>query len=58
MPAALQVLSPVLVAVLAGLAIVVALLVVWATRSVQFIPNNRVGVVEKLWSRRARCTPA
>jgi len=52
MPAALQVLSPVLVAVLAGLAIVVALLVIWATRSVQFISNNRVGVVEKLWSRR------
>ena len=52
MPAALQVLSPVLVAVLAGLAIVVGVLVVWATRSVQFISNNRVGVVEKLWSRR------
>jgi len=52
MPAVLQVLSPVLVAVLAGLAIVVALLVLWATRSVQFISNNRVGVVEKLWSRR------
>src|SRR6185436_1628245 len=43
---------PVLVAVLAGLAIVVAVLVIWATRSVQFISNNRVGVVEKLWSRR------
>src|SRR6478735_7312639 len=52
MPAALQVLSPVLVAVLAGLAIVVGVLVVWATRSVQFISNNRVGIVEKLWSRR------
>jgi len=52
MPAVLQVLSPVLVAVLAALAIVLALLVVWATRSVQFISNNRVGVVEKLWSRR------
>src|SRR5262245_57189967 len=52
MPAALQVLSPVLVAVLAGLAIVVALLIVWTTRSIQYIPNNRVGVVEKLWSKR------
>ena len=26
-------------------------IVVWSTRSVRYIPNNRVGIVEKLWSR-------
>src|SRR6266705_1206069 len=45
MPAALQVLVPI-VAVLAVIAIVV-----WSTRSVRYISNHRVGVVEKLWSR-------
>jgi len=52
MPAIEQV-FPVAVPVLAGLLVALAiLLVTWATRSVRYIPNNRVGVVEKLWSRR------
>jgi uncharacterized membrane protein YqiK len=38
---------------LAGALVAVAILaVVWATRSVRYIPNHRVGVVEKLWSSR------
>ena len=48
MPAALQVLF--VIAVLVALALGVAI-VVWATRSLRYIPNNRVGIVEKLWSR-------
>lgn len=52
MPAIEQV-FPVAVPVLAGVLVALAiLLVTWATRSVRYIPNNRVGVVEKLWSRR------
>ena len=48
MPAALQVLVPfaVVLAVALGIAILV-----WATRSIRYISNHRVGVVEKLWSR-------
>jgi uncharacterized membrane protein YqiK len=38
---------------IAGAALALALLlVIWMTRSVRYIPNNRVGIVEKLWSRR------
>jgi len=52
MPAALQVLSsavvPVLVVAAAALALAIG---VWSTRSVRYISNHRVGVVEKLWSR-------
>jgi uncharacterized membrane protein YqiK len=50
---ALQVVSfvavPLLIGVAAGLAVLVA---IWLSRSVRYIPNHRVGVVEKLWSRR------
>jgi uncharacterized membrane protein YqiK len=53
MPAALQGSFHVLFPVLIGAALALALLIaVWATRSIRYIPNNRVGVVEKLWSRR------
>lgn len=52
MPAALQVLAslavPVLIGVVAGLTIIA---LTWASRSVRYIPNRRVGIVEKLWSR-------
>jgi uncharacterized membrane protein YqiK len=41
-----------LVPALIGAALALALvLAVWATRSIRYIPNNRVGIVEKLWSR-------
>ena len=39
---------PAIVGVACALAL---LLVIWMTRSVRYIPNNRVGIVEKLWSR-------
>jgi uncharacterized membrane protein YqiK len=48
MPAALQVL--VVIAAVVALALGVAI-VIWATRSLRYISNHRVGVVEKLWSR-------
>ena len=52
MPAALQVLSSVVIPVAIGLAVfAVTWLVVWSSRSVRYISNHRVGVVEKLWSR-------
>ena len=52
MPAPMQVLSGVVVPVFAGIGIALAILIgVWATRSIRYIPNNRVGIVEKLWSR-------
>ena len=50
MPAIEQVVPfamPAIVGTLVGLAV---LAVVWATRSIRYIPNHRVGVVEKLWS--------
>jgi uncharacterized membrane protein YqiK len=53
MPAALQVLSSVVVPALVGIGVALAIVVVvWSTRSIRYIPNNRVGIVEKLWSRR------
>ena len=52
MPALEQVV-PFAVPAIAGALVAVAILaVVWATRSVRYIPNHRVGVVEKLWSSR------
>ena len=52
MPAALQVVSslvvPVFLGLVAGLAVLGA---VWLTRSIRYIPNHRVGIVEKMWSR-------
>ena len=52
MPAALQVLSSVVLPIAIGLAAVLALgIVVYLSRSVRYISNHRVGVVEKLWSR-------
>jgi uncharacterized membrane protein YqiK len=53
MPAPMQVLSGVVVPVFVGFGIALAIFIgVWATRSIRYIPNNRVGIVEKLWSRR------
>jgi uncharacterized membrane protein YqiK len=52
MPAALQVLESLVVPALIGVAVALAVItVVWSTRSVRYISNHRVGVVEKLWSR-------
>ena len=52
MPAALQVLSTVVLPIAIAAAAALALaIVVYATRSVRYISNHRVGVVEKLWSR-------
>jgi uncharacterized membrane protein YqiK len=52
MPAALQVLEFLVVPALIGVAVALAVIgVVWSTRSVRYISNHRVGVVEKLWSR-------
>jgi len=52
MPAALQVLASLVVPALIGVAAALAVIaVVWSTRSVRYISNHRVGVVEKLWSR-------
>jgi uncharacterized membrane protein YqiK len=48
MPAALQVLLSISVILAIVLATAIA---VWSTRSVRYISNHRVGVVEKLWSR-------
>jgi uncharacterized membrane protein YqiK len=48
MPAALQVLVPFVVVVTVAVALAIIL---WSTRSVRYISNHRVGVVEKLWSR-------
>src|SRR4051812_29988487 len=48
MPAALQVLLPFAVVLAIALALAIFL---WSTRSVRYISNHRVGVVEKLWSR-------
>ncbi len=52
MPAAPQVLSdavvPLFVVLAAALAVALA---TWSSRSVRYISNHRVGVVEKLWSR-------
>jgi uncharacterized membrane protein YqiK len=48
MPAALQVVVPFAVALAVALALAI---VAWSTRSVRYISNHRVGVVEKLWSR-------
>src|SRR6476660_686868 len=48
MPAALQVLVPFAVVLAAAVTVAIA---VWSTRSVRYISNHRVGVVEKLWSR-------
>ena len=48
MPAALQVLVPIVVVLAVAAAVAIA---VWSTRSVRYISNHRVGVVEKLWSR-------
>jgi uncharacterized membrane protein YqiK len=53
MPAALQVLESIVVPALIGAAVALVVIgVVWTTRSVRYISNHRVGVVEKLWSRR------
>ncbi len=53
MPAPMQVLWGFLLPAMAGIGIAVAIWVaVWLTRSIRYIPNNRVGIVEKLWSRR------
>jgi uncharacterized membrane protein YqiK len=52
MPAIEQVFSVAAPAVAGVLVALAFLLVTWATRSVRYIPNNRVGIVEKLWSRR------
>jgi uncharacterized membrane protein YqiK len=52
MPAALQVLSSLVIPAAVGLAVgLAAAILVYATRSVRYISNHRVGVVEKLWSR-------
>ena len=52
MPAALQVLSTVVLPIAIAAAAALALaIVVYTTRSVRYISNHRVGVVEKLWSR-------
>ena len=52
MPGALQVLSSLVVPAMIGIAFALAAIaVVWSTRSVRYISNHRVGVVEKLWSR-------
>ena len=52
MPAALQVLSSLVPPIAIGLAVgLLAAIAVYATRSVRYISNHRVGVVEKLWSR-------
>jgi uncharacterized membrane protein YqiK len=52
MPATLQVLESLVVPALIGIAVALAAIaVVWSTRSVRYISNHRVGVVEKLWSR-------
>ena len=53
MPAALQVFVSIVVPALIGVAAALAVIaVVWSTRSLRYISNHRVGVVEKLWSRR------
>ncbi len=53
MPAVQQVLSSVVLPALIGVAaLMVVLAILWSTRSFRYIPNHRVGVVEKLWSRR------
>ncbi|HET7472184.1 MAG TPA: SPFH domain-containing protein [Candidatus Limnocylindrales bacterium] len=52
MPAALQVLSSLVPPIAVGLVVgLLAAIAVYATRSVRYISNHRVGVVEKLWSR-------
>src|SRR4029078_807283 len=52
MPAALQVLSTVVLPIATAAAAALALAIVfYTTRSVRYISNHRVGVVEKLWSR-------
>jgi len=52
MPALQQVLA-VVVTVMIALAVALGLaIIVYATRSVRYISNHRVGVLEKLWSRR------
>src|SRR6185295_17280735 len=52
MPAVQQVLSSVVLPTLIALAVLmVVLAILWTTRSFRYIPNHRVGVVEKLWSR-------
>ena len=52
MPAPMQVLWAVVVPTLVGIGIALAILAaVWASRSIRYIPNHRVGIVEKLWSR-------
>jgi uncharacterized membrane protein YqiK len=53
MPALQQVLSSVVLPSLIGLGVLLAVVsILWSTRSFRYIPNHRVGVVEKLWSRR------
>jgi uncharacterized membrane protein YqiK len=52
MPAMEQVV-PFAMPALVGVAVALTtLFVIWATRSVRYIPNHRVGIVEKLWSSR------
>src|SRR3954452_1963328 len=52
MPAALQVVSSFIVPAVIGAAAALAITIaIYATRSVRYISNHHVGVVEKLWSR-------
>src|SRR5581483_32371 len=44
--------SPGQYALVAVVLIVLAFIVLWAALGMRYIPNNRVGVVEKLWSNR------
>src|SRR5690242_12757080 len=36
--------------VVVGLSVVVGLLALWRSSFLRYIPNNRIGIVEKLWS--------
>src|SRR5262249_58769693 len=45
-------LAPALVAV----AVLAVLILVWLTNALRYIPNNRVGIVEKVWSAKGSVT--
>ncbi len=36
--------------IVAGVLVVALLIVLWRSRIIVYVPNNRVGIVEKLWS--------
>src|SRR3954469_21128966 len=48
----MQFMSANLGVVVVAACVVVALLLLWFSNIVRYIPNNRIGIVEKLWSLR------